>query len=220
MHTKIAPSILSADFLRLGEQIAEAENAGADVIHIDVMDGHFVPNITVGADIVRSIKKITKLPLDVHLMIEHPEFFIDHFVDAGADWISVHLESCAHLHRTVHMIKAKTGIKAGVALNPATALTNLVNVLDYLDYILIMSVNPGFGGQKFIEQSIGKIKFLKDMLAKNNPDALIEVDGGIDKTNAAKVVQAGADILVAGAAVFSSGGSIKEAITEIKEAIS
>ena len=160
MKTKlISPSILSADFACLGEQIKEAEAAGADLIHIDVMDGHFVPNITIGADIVRAVKKITNLPLDVHLMIERPEFFIDQFVEAGANWISVHLEACAHLHRTVHMIKNKQDIKVGVAVNPATALTNLVNVLDYLDFILIMSVNPGFGGQSFIDQSIGKIKF-------------------------------------------------------------
>ncbi len=213
----IAPSILSADFSALGKQISDAEAAGADVIHVDVMDGHFVPNITVGHDIVRSIKKTTKLPVDVHLMIEHPEFYIDHFVDAGADWISVHVEACAHLHRTLHLIKSKDGIKVGVAINPATALTNLVNVLEYVDFILLMSVNPGFGGQKFIEQSFGKIKFLKEMITKNKSKALIEVDGGVDSANASSIIKAGADILVAGSSVFSNG-SIKNAITELKKA--
>ncbi len=213
----IAPSILSADFSALGKQISDAEAAGADVIHVDVMDGHFVPNITVGHDMVRSIKKTTNLPVDVHLMIEHPEFYIDHFVDAGADWISVHVEACAHLHRTLHLIKSKDVIKVGVAINPATALTNLVNVLEYVDFILLMSVNPGFGGQKFIEQSIGKIKFLKEMLSKNKAKALIEVDGGVDSANASSIIKAGADILVAGSSVFSNG-SIKNAITELKKA--
>ncbi|HDZ86082.1 MAG TPA: ribulose-phosphate 3-epimerase [Actinobacteria bacterium] len=213
----IAPSILSADFSALGKQISDVEAAGADVIHVDVMDGHFVPNITVGHDIVRSIKKTTKLPVDVHLMIEHPEFYIDHFVDAGADWISVHVEACAHLHRTLHLIKSKDGIKVGVAINPATALTNLVNVLEYVDFILLMSVNPGFGGQKFIEQSFGKIKFLKEMITKNKSKALIEVDGGVDSANASSIIKAGADILVAGSSVFSNG-SIKNAITQLKKA--
>ena len=187
------------------------------MIHVDVMDGHFVPNITVGPDIVRSLKKTTKLPIDVHLMIEHPEFYIDHFVDAGADWISVHVEACAHLHRTLHLVKSKGRIKVGVAINPATALTNLVNVLEYADFIVLMSVNPGFGGQEFIEQSIGKIKFLKEMLSKNNSKALIQVDGGVDSKNAESIVRAGADILVAGSSVFANG-SIEKSISDLKKA--
>jgi ribulose-phosphate 3-epimerase len=219
MPTKlIAPSILSADFSKLGSQIEEVEKNGADLIHIDIMDGHFVPNITIGPGVVRSIRKTTKLPLDVHLMIEHPEFYIDHFVDAGANWLSVHAEACAHLHRTIHLIKSKSNIKVGVAVNPATALSNLVNVLEYIDFILIMSVNPGFGGQEFIEQSIGKIKFLKEMLTKANSKALIEVDGGIDASNISQVAKAGADVLVAGSSVFANG-TIKETISSLKQAI-
>lgn len=217
-HILIAPSILSADFSKLGEQVAEAEKAGANLIHIDIMDGHFVPNITIGPDIVKSIRKMTKLPLDVHLMIEHPEFYIDRFVDAGANWLSVHVEACAHLHRTLHLIKSKPNVKAGVAVNPATALTNLVNVIDGIDYVVIMSVNPGFGGQQFIEQSISKIKFLKDMLSKNNSKAVIQVDGGVGPTNASAISGAGADILVAGASVFANG-DITSAIASIKKAV-
>jgi len=219
MAKLIAPSILSADFAQLGNQIAEAEKSSADLIHIDIMDGHFVPNLTIGPEVVKSIRKTTKLPLDVHLMIEHPEFYIDHFVDAGANWLSVHAEACAHLHRTIHLIKSKPGIKVGVAVNPATALSNLINIVEYIDFILIMSVNPGFGGQDFIDQSVGKIKFLKEMLAKANSKALIEVDGGIDASNVSSVARAGADVIVAGSAIFANG-SIKEAISSIRKAIS
>jgi len=219
MAKLIAPSILSADFAQLGNQIAEAEKSSADIIHIDIMDGHFVPNLTIGPEVVRSIRKTTKLPLDVHLMIEHPEFYIDHFIDAGADWLSVHAEACAHLHRTIHLIKSKPGIKVGVAVNPATALSNLINIVEYIDFVLVMSVNPGFGGQEFIDQSIGKIKFLKEMLTKANSKALIEVDGGIDASNVARVAKAGADVIVAGSAIFANG-SIKEAISSIRKAIS
>ena len=218
MAKLIAPSILSADFAQLGNQIADAEKNKADLIHIDIMDGHFVPNLTIGPEVVKSIRQTTKLPLDVHLMIEHPEFYIDHFVDAGANWLSVHAEACAHLHRTIHLIKSKPGIKVGVAVNPATALSNLINILEYIDFVLIMSVNPGFGGQDFIDQSIGKIKFLKEMLTKANSKALIEVDGGIDASNASSVAKAGADVIVAGSAIFANG-SIKEAISSIRKAI-
>lgn len=215
----IAPSILSADFSQLGQQVNEVEAAGADLIHVDVMDGHFVPNITIGPGVIKSLRNTTKLPLDIHLMIEHPEFYIDHFVDAGANWLSIHAEACAHLHRTLHLIKSKPGIKVGVAVNPATALTNLVNVLEYLDFVLIMSVNPGFGGQEFIDQSIGKIKFLREMLEKAGSKALIEVDGGVDASNAGSIAKAGADVLVAGSAVFENS-HIKEAFLKIKKAIS
>ncbi|RJQ31107.1 MAG: ribulose-phosphate 3-epimerase [Actinobacteria bacterium] len=218
MHTKIATSILSADFSCLKEQVKEAEKAGADLIHIDVMDGHFVPNITIGPAVVKSVKKITDLPLDVHLMIEHPEFYIDDFVSAGADWISVHLEACPHLHRTVHLVKSKPNVKVGVAVNPATALTNLVNVVDLLDFVLIMSVNPGFGGQEFITQSIGKIKFLKQMLKEKSSKAFIEVDGGITADNAKQVALAGADVLVAGNSVFGQE-NIGEALQKILKSL-
>ncbi len=215
----IAPSILSADFSQLGNQIILAEEAGADLLHIDVMDGHFVFNITIGPDVVKSIKKSTKLPLDVHLMVEHPEFFIDHFVDAGANWVSFHTEACAHLHRTIHLAKSKVGIKVGVAINPATALTNLVNVINYVDFVLVMSVNPGFGGQEFIEQSVGKIKFLKEMLKKTKSKALIQIDGGIDESNILKVADAGADVIVAGSSVFSNG-QIKKSLQALEKALS
>lgn len=222
MKKLLAPSILSADFTKLGEQIKLAEEAGADLLHIDVMDGHFVPNITIGPGVLKDIKKITNLPLDVHLMIEHPEFFIDDFIHSGADWLSVHIEACQHLHRVIHMIKSKNKVKVGVAVNPATALTNLVNVLDDLDFVLIMSVNPGFSGQTFIEQSIGKIAFFKKMISEKYLDIKIEVDGGIDQTNALKVIDAGADILVAGNAVFGNDNGnqdIGRAVKELKEII-
>ena len=215
MKKLLAPSILSADFTKLGEQLADAEKAGADILHVDVMDGHFVPNITIGPGVVKNIKNSTNLPLDVHLMIDHPEFFIDDFIQAGADWLSVHLEACQHLHRIIHMIKGKECIKVGIALNPATALTNLVNVLEYIDFVVIMSVNPGFGGQAFIKQSLGKIKFLKKMIMERGLSVMIEVDGGIDKTNAKEVIEAGADILVAGNSVFKQK-NIAEAVIELK----
>lgn len=214
----IAPSILSADFTKLGQQLSQAEKAGADLIHIDVMDGHFVPNITIGPSVIKNIRQYTSLPLDVHLMIEQPEFYIDDFVSAGANWLSVHLEACRHLHRTIHLIKSKPNVKVGVALNPATALTNLVNILDILDFIVIMSVNPGFGGQKFIEQSLSKIKFLNQMLKEKNVKPLIEVDGGITAENAGKIMAAGANILVAGNSIFGQS-SISDSFQTIKKAI-
>lgn len=201
---KIAPSILSADFLRLGEDIKSAEMAGADLIHVDVMDGHFVPNITIGPAIVEAVNGITGLPLDVHLMIEKPDNYLQNFIDAGADFLTVHYEAVIHLHRTIQHIKEK-GIKAGVSLNPSTPVNCLEEIINDIDMVLIMSVNPGFGGQKYITQSTDKIKRLKDLIVKKNSNALIEVDGGIGTDNAYEVISAGADILVMGSAFFKSG---------------
>lgn len=217
--TKIAPSILSADFTALCEQVKKVEDAGADYIHIDVMDGHFVPNITVGPLVVSAVKRCTKLPLDVHLMIENPEFYIEDFIEAGANLISVHLEACTHLHRVIQRIKSYNGIKVGVALSPATTLTNLINVLDEVDFVLVMSVNPGFGGQEFIPQSLEKIRLLRNMIKERNLSVEIEVDGGICSENALDVVKAGADILVAGSAVFNHF-DIAEAIRNLKRVTS
>jgi len=199
----IAPSILSADFSRLGEEIKAVEAAGADWIHIDVMDGHFVPNITMGPIIVEAARKSTRLPLDVHLMIENPDRYIPDFAKAGADYIAVQAEACVHLHRTVHLIK-ESGAKAGVALNPSTPLSALDWVLEDLDFIVIMSVNPGFGGQKFIRNSLDKIRKLRAMLQDHGLKALIQVDGGVNKNTIDKIAQAGADVFVAGSAVFGS----------------
>lgn len=201
---KIAPSILSADFLRLGEDIKAAESAGADLIHIDIMDGHFVPNITIGPFIVEAIRKITKLPLDVHLMIENPDNYIQKFIDAGADYLTVHYEASIHLNRTIQYIQEK-GIKVGVSLNPSTTVNSLEEVINDIDIVLIMSVNPGFGGQKYIQKSTDKIKRLKNLISEKGSNALIEVDGGIGIDNALEVVSAGADILVMGSAFFNSG---------------
>lgn len=214
---KIAPSILSANFAKLGEEVKLAECGGADYIHIDVMDGHFVPNITIGPQIVKSLSNETSVPLDVHLMIENPEFFIDDFIAAGSDLLSVHLEACRHLHRVIRKIKSYPNIKAGVALNPATALTNLVNVLSEIDFVLIMSVNPGLGGQEFIPQMIDKIKFLKNVIRERNLPVEIEVDGGVDANNAKKIFEAGADILVAGSSVFCKS-DVKKAIADLRKA--
>ncbi|MFW5811109.1 MAG: ribulose-phosphate 3-epimerase [Thermodesulfobacteriota bacterium] len=199
----IAPSILSADFSRLGEEIKAVEAAGADWIHIDVMDGHFVPNITMGPIIVEAARKLTRLPLDVHLMIENPDRYIPDFAKTGADYIAVQAEACVHLHRTVHLIK-ESGAKAGVALNPSTPLSALDWVLEDLDFILIMSVNPGFGGQKFIRNSLDKIRKLRAMLQDHGLKALIQVDGGVNKNTIDEIAQAGADVFVAGSAVFGS----------------
>jgi ribulose-phosphate 3-epimerase len=201
--TKIAPSILSADFLKLGEEIQAAEAAGADMLHIDIMDGHFVPNITIGPFIVESIRKITSLPLDVHLMIEEPDKYLRDFIKAGADYLTVHYEASVHLHRTVQWIK-ESEIKAGVSLNPATPIWNLEHILPYTDIALLMSVNPGFGGQEFIPEVIGKIKILKKLLREKGLLTLIEVDGGVKLENAPEIISAGADILVMGSAFFNS----------------
>ena len=201
--TKIAPSILSADFLKLGEEIQAAEAAGADMLHIDIMDGHFVPNITIGPFIVESIRKITSLPLDVHLMIEEPDKYLRDFIKAGADYLTVHYEASVHLHRTVQWIK-ESGVKAGVSLNPATPVWNLEHILPYTDIALLMSVNPGFGGQEFIPEVIEKIKILKKLLREKGLTTLIEVDGGVKLENAPEIISAGADILVMGSAFFNS----------------
>lgn len=212
----IAPSLLSADFSRLLEEIREVEEAGADLLHVDIMDGHFVPNITIGPFIVRTIKNSTKLPLDVHLMIENPEEYIEAFIQAGADYVSVHPEATYHLHRVLEKVK-DLGVKAGVALNPATPLNVLAYILDKVDYILVMSVNPGFGGQKFIPQTVSKIKHLREVLKKRGYEIPIEVDGGINAANAGEVVKAGAEILVAGYAIFGAEDR-KKAFLDIREA--
>jgi len=201
---KIAPSILSADFGRLAEEIAAVEAAGADWIHIDVMDGHFVPNITIGPGVVASLRKTTKLPFDVHLMIENPDQYIEAFAAAGSDVLTVHVEAARHLNRTLNRIR-ELGVKAGVSLNPATPLGLIEPVLNDLDLLLIMTVNPGFGGQKFIGSVLPKIKNAKEMLSHLAPQVLIEVDGGVNLDNIQSIADAGADVLVAGAAVFGSG---------------
>jgi len=197
----IAPSILSADFSRLGEEIRAVEAAGADVIHVDVMDGHFVPNITIGPLVVKAVRAVTRMPVDVHLMITDPDRYVNDFIDAGADWVTVHVEACTHLHRTLGMIRER-GKKAGAVLNPATSLSTLEYVLADLDLVMLMSVNPGFGGQSFIESSLVKIKRLRQMLDAVNPRAGIEVDGGISPATIKRVAAAGANIFVAGSAVY------------------
>jgi ribulose-phosphate 3-epimerase len=200
--TLIAPSILSADFARLADEVAAVERAGADLLHVDVMDGHFVPNLTVGPPIVEALKKVTKLPLDVHLMITNADAFIQEFAEAGADYLTVHVEACPHLHRTIQSIKER-GVKAGVTLNPATPIASLQEILPDVDLVLIMSVNPGFGGQKFIPSAINKVAAARAMLDGIHSRALLEVDGGIKAENASQVVAAGATVLVAGSAIFS-----------------
>lgn len=199
----VAPSILSADFARLGDEVAAVERAGADLLHIDVMDGHFVPNLTVGPPIVEALKKVTKLPLDVHLMITNADAFIPDFAEAGADYLTVHVEACPHLHRTIQSIKER-GVKAGVTLNPATPIHSIQDILPDVDLVLIMSVNPGFGGQRFIPSVLSKVTVARTMLDRIKSTALLEVDGGIKIDNVAQVVAAGATVLVAGSAVFSS----------------
>jgi ribulose-phosphate 3-epimerase len=213
---KLAPSILSADFGRLGEQVIEATRAGADYIHVDVMDGHFVPNITVGPLVVAAIRPYTNLPLDVHLMIESPEKYIQQFVQAGANIITVHVEVCPHLHRVVESIK-ELGVKAGVSLNPSTPLTAVDEVLSALDLVLLMSVNPGFGGQQFIEGTVGKIARLRRRLDELGLAAELEVDGGINAEIAPRVAKAGARVLVAGAAVFNKKEGVSQALGKIRE---
>jgi ribulose-phosphate 3-epimerase len=200
----IAPSVLSADFAALGRDIAAVERGGADLIHIDVMDGHFVPNITIGPPVVRAIKRIATRPLDVHLMIEDPDRYIRDFADAGASMISVHVEVLPHLHRTIAFIK-NLGVKAGAVLNPSTSITTLEDVAKDLDFVLVMSVNPGFGGQAFIPHSLEKVRRLKGLLAATGSSAQIEIDGGVDASNISDIVSAGATILVAGNAIFGSG---------------
>ncbi|WP_419888532.1 ribulose-phosphate 3-epimerase [Neobacillus niacini] len=198
---KIAPSILSADFAKLGDEIIAVEKAGADYIHVDVMDGHFVPNITIGPLIVEAIRPVTKLPLDVHLMIENPDQYIENFAKAGADYITVHVEACRHLHRTIHHIKS-FGIKAGVVLNPATPVNTIEHILKDIDMVLLMSVNPGFGGQKFIPEVLPKIRKVKEMADSIGKDLEIEIDGGVNSETAKLCVEAGANVLVAGSAIY------------------
>jgi len=199
----IAPSILSADFSRLGEEVKAVERVGADWIHVDVMDGHFVPNITIGPLVVEAVKRVTDLPLDVHLMIEDPDRYLKDFARAGSTLMTVQVEACMHLHRTVQAIKA-LDVKAGVALNPATPLSTIEWILEDVDLILIMSVNPGYGGQKFIPQALQKISALKPMIRAKNPNVVIEVDGGINQETIRSAAEAGADVYVAGSAIFGS----------------
>lgn len=198
----IAPSILSADFSKLGEEILAVQKAGADWIHIDVMDGHFVPNITMGPLVVEAVRRVTDLPLDVHLMIEHPDRYVTDFAAAGADYISVQVEACVHLHRTIQLIKDQ-GVKAGAVLNPATPLDTLPWVLQDLDFVLLMSVNPGFGGQRFIPATLEKIRQLRAMLAELGLTMPIQVDGGVNSATVAEISAAGADVFVAGSAIFN-----------------
>ena len=200
---KIAPSILSADFSRLGEEIAAIDSAGADYIHIDVMDGHFVPNITIGPLVVDAVRKVTQKPLDVHLMIENPDLYIPDFAKAGADIIVVHEEAVDHLHRTIQLIKS-LGKKAGVSINPGTPINTLEAILDDLDLVLVMTVNPGFGGQSFIDSCLPKIKGLREMITARGLNTELEVDGGVKIDNIAKIAKAGADVFVAGSAVFNT----------------
>ncbi len=210
----LAPSILSANFARLERDIKEAEDAGADLLHVDVMDGRFVPNITVGIPVVESIREVTELPLDVHLMIVEPEKYVADFVKAGANWLSFHFEATVHHHRVVEEIK-ELGAKAGIVINPSTPVSFLEEILPFLDFVLIMSVNPGFGGQKFIPASLKKIEKLKRMKEKLNEKLLIEIDGGIKVNNVEAVLRAGVDVVVAGSAIF--GGDIASNVRAFKE---
>jgi ribulose-phosphate 3-epimerase len=213
---EIAPSILSADFTRLGEEIASVERGGAKVIHVDVMDGHFVPNITVGLPVVKAVRRATELPIDTHLMITKPGLYAEQFVEAGASMVSVHVEIDPHLNRTLACIKKK-GALAGVAINPATPLVALEEALPYADYVLLMSVNPGFGGQKFIPTSLDKVRRLRRMIDERRLPTRIEIDGGIDRHNIAEIAAAGAEIIVAGSAIFNESDPA-QAVRTLREA--
>ncbi|MEG6611528.1 ribulose-phosphate 3-epimerase [Pseudoclostridium thermosuccinogenes] len=212
---KIAPSLLSSDFSKLGEEILKVEKAGADLIHIDVMDGHFVPNITIGPPVIKMLRKVTTLPFDVHLMIDNAEKYIDDFIDAGADIISVHVEANPHLNRVIQKIKQRNK-KAAAVLNPATSLSSLDWILEDLDMVLLMTVNPGFGGQKYIESSTRKIRKLKEIITSRHLDIDIEVDGGISPDNVYEVTEAGANVIVAGSAVFDAP-DVSEVISQLRQ---
>jgi ribulose-phosphate 3-epimerase len=214
---ELAPSILSADFARLGEQVRAASEGGGSVVHVDIMDGHFVPNLTIGPPVVKALRKVTKLPLDCHLMIENPDEFIPAFAEAGADWISVHQEACRHLNRTLHLIKSSNCL-AGAVINPATPVEMLSEVLDLVDYVLVMSVNPGFGGQKFIPGTLHKVSRLAEIRNQRGLHYRIEVDGGIALDTVGDVVRAGGEILVAGNAVFANGDPTQNAEALLKAA--
>ena len=213
---KIAPSILAADFARLGEEIAAVEAAGADLLHVDVMDGHFVPNLTIGPPVIKAIKAVTKLPLDVHLMVEQPDALLPDFIDAGSDNLTVHVEACRHLHRTIQSIK-DAGVRASVVLNPATSLHALDEILPEVDMVLLMSVNPGFGGQRFLPATLDKIRTLRAQIEERQLPVAIEVDGGVKADNAADIRAAGADVLVAGTAIFGQP-DYRAAIQELRAA--
>jgi ribulose-phosphate 3-epimerase len=214
---KLAPSILAADFARLGDQVREAERAGADRIHVDVMDGHFVPNITIGPPVVKSLRPITRLPLECHLMIEQPDLFLDAFAEAGADSMLVHQEGAINLHRTVQHIK-KLGKRAGVVINPATPASVLDEILPDVDLVLVMTVNPGFGGQEFIATTLPKIRRVREMIDRIKPACELEVDGGIDATTAPQTVKAGARVLVAGSAIFHAKDGVAAAMNRLRSA--
>jgi ribulose-phosphate 3-epimerase len=215
---KLAPSILAADFARLGEQVAEAERSGADRIHVDVMDGHFVPNIAIGAPIVQSLRRVTRLPLESHLMISNPDVFLDEFVEAGSDSFLVHWEGNNHLHRTVQRAKA-LGKRVGVAINPATPASVLEEILTDLDQVLVMTVNPGFGHQHFLESTLPKVRRVAQMIERIKPDCELEVDGGIDEATAPMAVTAGANVLVAGTSIFGSDKDVAAAIEWLRDAV-
>jgi ribulose-phosphate 3-epimerase len=212
---KLAPSILAADFARLGDQVREAEAAGADRIHVDVMDGHFVPNISMGPVVVKALRPITKLPLEVHLMISEPDLYLEAFAEAGADSMLVHVENAINLHRTVHHIK-KLGKKVGVVLNPATSVVTLTEILPDVDLVLVMTVNPGFGGQAFIPSTLGKIRRVRAMIDQSRPGADLEVDGGIDAETTPQVVTAGARVLVAGSSIFGAHDGVAAAMARLR----
>ena len=200
----LAPSILAADFGHLAEEIARAEQGGARLVHVDVMDGHFVPNLTMGPAVVKAVRRATRLPVDVHLMIENADLYVDAFADAGANWVSLHVEALPHLQRTVAHLRER-GLKAGVALNPSTPLVSVEEIAPELDYVVVMSVNPGFGGQKFLPGSLDKVRRMRDLLRRRGLAAQIEVDGGVDESNVKALIDAGAEVLVAGTSVFGSG---------------
>jgi len=200
----LAPSILAADFGHLAEEVARAEQGGATLLHLDVMDGHFVPNLTMGPAVVKAVRRVTRLPLDVHLMIENADLYVDAFADAGASWVSLHVEALPHLQRTVAHLRGR-GLKAGVALNPSTPLVSVEEIAPELDYVVVMSVNPGFGGQKFLPGSVDKVRRTRDMLRRRGLTAQIEVDGGVDEGNVKALIDAGAEVLVAGTSVFGKG---------------